>query len=109
MKLKEIFGGNLRQYRKAAGLNQDEFAEAIGLSREMVSRMERGVTAPAFDTIETIAETLGVAEVAFFGPAITTAPVGERGKLLQKINLYTSKMNEKDLARLIALMEALRT
>jgi transcriptional regulator with XRE-family HTH domain len=109
MKLKEVFGGNLRQYRKAAKLSQAELADDAGFSSEMISRMERGITAPAFETIELLAESLGVPEAAFFGTAIMTAPAGDRGRLLQKINLYTSKMNEKDLARLIALMEALRT
>ena len=109
MNLKEVFGGNLRHYRKAAGLNQGELAHQADLSREMISRMERGVTAPAFETIEVLAETLGVPEAAFLGTAILTAPKGERGKLLQKINLHTSKMNEKELARLIAMIEALKT
>ena len=109
MDLRTIFGSNLRQHRKAAGMSQEELAMQTDLSREMISRIERGVTAPAFNTIETLAESLGVAEAAFFGTTISSAPDGERGRLLKKMNLITSKMNERELSRATAMLEAMRS
>src|SRR5256714_3217498 len=53
-------GERLRQLRVAAGLTQSELAGAR-FSKEYVSQIERGKTRPARETIEWIAERLGVA------------------------------------------------
>jgi len=74
----------------------------------MISRMERGITAPAFTTIELLAEALGVPEASFFGTAMQMPPTGERGLILQRINFITSKMNDRDLSRAAAMLDAMR-
>src|ERR687884_76089 len=52
-------GERLRQLRVAAGLTQSELA-GTRFSKEYVSQIERGKTRPARDTIEWLAERLGV-------------------------------------------------
>src|SRR2546423_2723670 len=52
-------GERLRQLRVAAGLTQSELAGAR-FSKEYVSQIERGKTRPARETIEWLAERLGV-------------------------------------------------
>jgi len=107
MALHEVFGSNLRHYRKARGLKQHELAEQLGLSVNMVGRMERGEAAPSFETIEKIAAALEVPEAALFGAGILTVPPGERGRLLQRLNAQLSKLNNDALARAAKLIRAM--
>jgi class 3 adenylate cyclase/transcriptional regulator with XRE-family HTH domain len=57
------FGGLLRRYREAAGLTQEELAEAAGLSADAISVLERGVRrAPHRDTVQLLARALALPE-----------------------------------------------
>ncbi|MEM1044406.1 MAG: helix-turn-helix transcriptional regulator [Bacteroidota bacterium] len=55
-------GASIRRLRKQRGLNQGTVAEAAGLSRRELGRIERGeVQSPHADTIERIARALAIA------------------------------------------------
>ena len=58
--LRIAFGIKLRRLRRHLDLTQEQLAEALGISVEFVSNMERGVNAPSFETLEKIAITLHV-------------------------------------------------
>lgn len=107
MALTETFGASLRHQRKAKSLTQAELAERIGVSTEMVSKMERGIAAPSFSTIEKLADELGVPEVVFFGLGLVAVPDNERGKILQKIQTVLSRMNGDQLVRAHKMLSAL--
>jgi transcriptional regulator with XRE-family HTH domain len=107
LSLNEIFGSNLRNQRKAKELTQEALAARVGLSAEMISKIERGVAAPSFATVERIAEELDISEVVLFGVGLVTAPRGERGRLLQKIHATLSRMNSAQLARANKMLSAL--
>jgi transcriptional regulator with XRE-family HTH domain len=51
-------GITIRSARVAAGLSQERFAEACGLSARYVSNLERGKQDPAFSSITKIARGL---------------------------------------------------
>ena len=53
-------GGNIRKYRKAKGLTQNELAEIIGSSQHRIANYERGIREPRLSTIEAIANALDV-------------------------------------------------
>ena len=59
-KLFTKIGRRLADLRKAAGLTQARLAEAVDLSNEAISRLERGVTMPSVETLVNIAEALSV-------------------------------------------------
>ena len=40
--MKEIIGGNLKEFRELAGFSQEDFAEKLGLSRATLSAIENG-------------------------------------------------------------------
>lgn len=107
MPLSEIFGSNLRHQRKAKELTQADLAERVGVSTEMISKIERGIAAPSFTTVEKIAEVLGVPEVVLFGIGLVTVPDTERGHLLQRIHATLSRMNSAQLARANKMLAAL--
>lgn len=64
--LREMFGRRLRKLRKDRYLTQNQLAEATSLSVEFISNLERGVNAPSFDTIESIARVLEVSVFELF-------------------------------------------
>lgn len=52
-------GDRIRIERKSLGLNQDEFAELCGLSRDGVSKLEGGSTKPLAETLFRISQATG--------------------------------------------------
>lgn len=61
----------VEQLRKARGLNQEDFAKAIRVSRQTVSSIETGKYNPSLELAFTISD--------FFGLAIEEIFVHERG------------------------------
>ena len=107
MSLTKTLGANVRHYRKARGLSQEQFAAAAGLSPGMMGKIERGETMPSLDSVEKIAAALDVPEAALFATGTMMVPSGERGRLLQRINIQLSKLNNNDLARAAKMLTAL--
>jgi transcriptional regulator with XRE-family HTH domain len=56
----ERFASNLRRYRAAARLSQEQLAEKSGLHPTEISRLERAVRDPRLSTIARVARGLGV-------------------------------------------------
>ena len=52
------FSENVRQARKREGLSQEEFAERIGVTQQMVSKYESGIKLPSLSTLSDIADVL---------------------------------------------------
>ncbi len=107
MALTKSFGANLRHQRKARNLTQAELAERVGVSTEMISKIERGVAAPSFPTIERLGDVLGVPDVVFFGVGLVAVPDSERSRILQKIHATLSRMNVDKLVRAGKMLAAL--
>lgn len=64
--LRILFGKNLRKIRRRKDLTQEKLAEALGVSVEFISNMERGVNAPSFETIEKIAQAFDLSVSQLF-------------------------------------------
>jgi len=47
-------------------MTQEEFAELLGISVDFLSMIERGVSAPSFESIEAFSITLGMPVRDFF-------------------------------------------
>lgn len=107
MSLAVIFGSNLRHHRKAKHLTQDALAEMVGLSSEMISKIERGIAAPSFATVEKLSDVLQVPEVAFFGVGMVVTSDDARTRQLAKIQTQLSRMNEDQLVRASKMLNAL--
>ena len=56
----ELLGENIQRVRKFRGMNQQELADAIGINMQSLSKIERGVNYPTFDTLEKIMDVLEV-------------------------------------------------
>lgn len=55
-----LIGSEIQEYRKKAGLNQAEFADKLGVSRQAVSKWERDKAYPDLDRLVCICEILDV-------------------------------------------------
>ena len=55
-----VFGGNVRRYRQAQGLSQEELAETAGIDRKTVNRIEQGVHSVRLDNVWLLADALEV-------------------------------------------------
>lgn len=58
--LREVFANNLKAFRLAQHLSQEELADLCGLHRTYISDIERGLRNVSIDNIERIANGLGV-------------------------------------------------
>lgn len=60
MGLKTILGKNIKQYRQLKGLSQEELAEALEVSQQTMSKIERGKNFLTSDTLEKLSLILNV-------------------------------------------------
>lgn len=60
MKLREVLATNLKHFRLAAGLSQEELAHRAHLDRTYVSSLERGRYSASIDKIENLSVALGI-------------------------------------------------
>ena len=101
MELNSI-GKNIRKYRLARNLRQEDLAELAGLSTNYVGAVERGEKLPALEFIE-IVNTLGVSadmvlsEVVEAGYKVRTTQLSEQ----------LEKLSDSDRRKVCAVVEAL--
>ncbi|MCV0352886.1 MAG: helix-turn-helix transcriptional regulator [Nitratireductor sp.] len=60
MEIREVFAANLKSFRQAKGLSQEELAHAANLDRTYISSLERCIYAASIDVVDRIATVLEV-------------------------------------------------
>lgn len=60
MQIREVFARNLRHFRLAKGLSQEELAHRADIDRTYVSSLERSVYNASIDVVDRIATVLGI-------------------------------------------------
>ena len=55
-----ILGKNIREYRKRAGMTQEELSKRVSITTKYLSRLESGNRTPGVDVLELIAQELHV-------------------------------------------------
>src|SRR5260370_15096588 len=71
-----MFAECLRSLRHKAGVSQYQLAKQSGVSKQMVSRLELGTRQPSWETVQRLANVLGVDCRSFVDPDLPM-PVGE--------------------------------
>ena len=74
---RERIGKRIAQLREAKGWTQEELSELAGLQRTHVSRIENGRYAVTLETIQAIAEALGMT-VDIIDPVLATVAPMQR-------------------------------
>lgn len=65
--ISELFGRNVKKYRKAAGLTQEQLSEKLGVSQKHLSIIETGTQFASASLIGRISEELNVSPGDLFG------------------------------------------
>jgi transcriptional regulator with XRE-family HTH domain len=66
--LQRTFGQNLRAYRKAQGLTQEELADELGHDKSYIGGMERGERNPSLKVVERLAAAIDVEPLTLLTP-----------------------------------------
>jgi transcriptional regulator with XRE-family HTH domain len=64
--LRQKFGRHLREIRTQRRMTQEQFAEALDVSVDFLSLIERGRNAPSFETLDKIAKRLRISVAELF-------------------------------------------
>jgi len=80
MEIREVLALNLRKFRHAKGLSQEELADRSEIDRTYISAVERSVYAASIDVVDRLARGLGVeaADLLRRPPAPTTVGKKQR-------------------------------
>jgi transcriptional regulator with XRE-family HTH domain len=89
---KEI-GSRLKQLRQQAGISQERFAEAIGVSTQQMQKYENGQNMMNTEKLQLVATALSVPVQALFSTGDEFLPMGETEKLL--IDSYRAIPNKE--------------
>lgn len=85
-----MFSDNLIRFRKMAGLSQLDLADAIGVSRQAVSKYETGVSEPDIQKLTEIASLLNVTMDQLLVTAESNKTVAKSAEYIGKIMISTS-------------------
>ncbi|MBI5165227.1 MAG: helix-turn-helix transcriptional regulator [Magnetospirillum sp.] len=108
MDTKQLFGLRLQALRKERGLSQERLAELIDRSKDAVSKMERGINLPAFDTLLRLADQLGVSLRDLVGDLDAPGITGEWVEQQARLAAIVRDMDAKTLGVLVDQADALR-
>ncbi|WP_315306417.1 helix-turn-helix transcriptional regulator [Enterococcus devriesei] len=87
----ENFGGNVARLRKEHGLSQEEMAEKVGVNKQTISNIERGVRYPTFETLEKIAKVLKAGPIQLFGTMKEIA-ISDTENVVDRIDDYEDRV-----------------
>lgn len=66
MDIIKVFGKNLKKYRTASGLSQEDFADKCGMHRTYISAIECFRRSISLENIQRIADALGIETYKLF-------------------------------------------
>lgn len=70
MDLRQVFASNLRRFRHAKGLSQEDLAYEAGVNRTYMSKLEKGETFVGLEIIGKLAKVLDVEAAEFLRPSL---------------------------------------
>jgi transcriptional regulator with XRE-family HTH domain len=101
--LRKRFGELLAAHRRRRGLTQEDLAEAAGLSVDMISKIEVGVTGARFPSIERLAQAVQVDPAELFTSNIPAGSMSQGA--FGEISAKLSPLSESDLVWISALLD----
>ena len=84
-----MFGDNLKTYRIAKGLSQSDIAEKLFVSRQCVSKWEKGITEPDVQTLARLSEILNVTVDALIND---NSKENDRGSASHNFGLFVANI-----------------
>lgn len=91
-----MFSENLKAYRKAKGLTQEELAIRLHVVRQTVSKWEKGLSVPDADLLLRLSEVLEVPVAQLLGSEVPPeAPADQVAQQLARINEQLAIKNRR--------------
>lgn len=91
-----MFSENLKAYRKAKGLTQEELAIRLHVVRQTVSKWEKGLSVPDADLLLRLSEVLEVPVAQLLGSEVPPeAPADQVAQQLSRINEQLAIKNRR--------------
>jgi transcriptional regulator with XRE-family HTH domain len=100
---KKAFGVRLRALRKARGLTQQKLADNVDRSVEAIGQFERGLSYPAYETLDAFTQVLETPASALFGEKTSE----HRIELEARIAAAMARLDDDTLEIAAAQIEAL--
>lgn len=69
MKYGKIFAQNMKRIRQAKGFSQEELGGQCGLTRNYIGNIERRENSPSLQSMEAVADALGVSLLELLEPS----------------------------------------
>lgn len=105
-------GNNIKSYRIANGMLQEQLAKAIGVSKQTISSWETDRTEPNIGAIETMSRIFGCSKLDLIGKDYITAhdiKIENKEETLLIENFRTADETTKDIIRrLLAYADKLK-
>lgn len=105
MDIRTRVGLRIKAMRRAKRLTQEQLAAMIDRSVDAISNIERGISLAGYDSLERIAEGLGVRVVDLFDDEHETDPA--RINLFARARAATAAMDDHTLDKAVAILEIL--
>lgn len=101
--LQKFLGSQVKVFRDMRELSQIELADRIGVSKETIGKIERGVAAPSFRTLDKICRELGISARSLF-PAEKYERHQPASTALEKLISKASKLDDEEINWFIELI-----
>lgn len=92
-------GKYIRQYRKVAGLTQEELAQKVGISTMSVRRYESGERIASKETIQAIAAALDVDPYSLYSWDQATQALEEHINARSRVDAALGKLNDAGMEK----------
>ncbi len=100
-------GINIRMFRKKEKLNLEELAKKSGISTSFLSNIEKGSRKPTLETIEKIANALGIGTATVFSDKLSLTYLPEENTVTLEIMKLISSKNLTEKKRILSILKHL--
>lgn len=106
IKTKELFPRKIKELRAKRKISQEQLAELINVHSKSITKFENEKPTFNFDTLDKIAEALGVFPSYFFNPIDKTKNY-KSNEAIALINKKLSEATDKELNKILKMIDIL--
>ena len=90
---------NLRNFRKAKGLSQEELATKINVVRQTISKWEKGLSVPDSEMLVTLSEVLETPVSTLLGETVVESQADDLKAIAEKLEVINLQLARRKYAR----------
>lgn len=90
---------NIRAFRRAKGLSQEELAVKLGVVRQTVSKWEQGLSVPDSDLLISLSEALETPVSTLLGETVTEPEADSLRAICEKLEIINLQLAERKALR----------